>query len=240
MSEKVGEVVRSGFRPIEIRPPGPAGRDLSKRWDWDADKRRLINKGLGVMVQCCDVVYQDDGTLQHEGMLVVGRRSELCITLRERDGHVGLVYHRREKVLRSGPLLEFYEKHPTEIPDPFALPSGIEEYELPHGLAGQKLAEANEEIQLKVLESYQVGVIHDVPPLTAVPHIFFAVKVGEEPSGKKPEPGEQIKRVDFFHPAHLRRLDTICGLTQAGFWAFRRWALARPVGDFYERIAAEM
>lgn len=227
------------MRELVIRPPGPEDR-FEKQWKWDPARRRLENTRLGVAIQVVDVCYRDTGEVHHEGQIIVGRRQELHVAIRYSDGAIAFVQHRREKVIQPEAAEAFFAARPSEIPDLFSLPTGIEELEAPHGLALHELEEVEEEIGRKVLSSARIGFLKDSPPLGGVPHLLYAVIVGEQLSGKDREVGEQIRRVVFVPPEEVRDVQTICALTQGALWRFRAWALAHEELTFWRQVAERL
>lgn len=226
------------MKTLVIRPPGPEGR-FAKEWRWDPQRRRLENRLLGVAYQVVDVVEEDSGVVHHEGVIIVSRRIELHVVVRA-DLHLGFVLHRREKVIQVEAFERFFADNPGEIPDLFALPTGIEQHECAHGLALHRLEEVLEEIGLAVEEAVQIGHVKDSMPLGGVAHALFAVRVGDRPSGHRPEAGEQIRRVDFFPAEQVRQIQTICGLTQGALWRFRCWGLTQEEGSFWRQVAQRL
>lgn len=85
------------MRKLVVMPPGPEGR-FTKQWKWNPEKRTLENLELGIRCQVVDVAFEDNGEIHHEGVILLSRRIELHVAVRS-DNHVGLVYHRREKVI---------------------------------------------------------------------------------------------------------------------------------------------
>jgi len=156
------------------------------------------------------------------------------------DLHLGFVLHRREKVIQSAAFEALFAEDPGAIPDIFRLSTGIEEYECAHGLALHRLEEVLEEIGLEAVEAVQIGHVKDSPPSGGVAHALFAIKVGAQPSGHSPEPGEQIRRVDFFPAEQVREIQTICALTQGALWRVRAWGLTQTRGSFWHTIASRL
>lgn len=227
------------MRELVIHPPGPEDR-FEKQWKWDPQLRRLENTRLGVAIQVVDVCYRDTGEVHHEGQIIVGRRQELHVVIRAQDGAIAFVQHRREKVIRPEVAEAFFREHPGEIPDLFALETGIEQLEAPHGLALHELEEVEEEIGRKVITSARIGFLKDSPPLGGVPHLLYAVAVGDQLSGKDREAGEQIRRVVFVRPEEVRSVQTICALTQGALWRFRCWGLEQPAGSVWNNVARRL
>lgn len=221
-----------------MRKPGKEDR-LEKQWKWDAKKRRLANVRLGAAIQVVDAVEAKSGRLHHEGLLLLGRRAELCVVVRESDGTVGFVWHRREGTVPAARVAALAKR------DPLALPTiedaiGISEYEFPHGLTHRPLAEVLEEVGLTVRKSKHIGFVKDNTGIGGGMHLLYAVTVGGETSARCPEPGEQIARVKFFPPEKVREIKTVCGLTQAALWRFRAWGLGQPGETLWRRVAERL
>lgn len=227
------------MRELVIRPPGPESR-FKREWKWEPENRRLHNRDFGVAYQVVDVVYDDTGEVHHEGVILLSRRIELHVVARQRDGHIGFVFHRREKVIPPAVSDAWFEKEPGKFPDIFSVQTAIEEYECPHGLALNRLEEVLEEIGLTILDAIHIGHVKDSPPLGGVAHALFAVMVGDKPSGQRPDAGEQIRHVDFFPPEEVRTIQTICALTQGALWRFRCWGLEQEPGSFWRSVAARL
>lgn len=225
-------------KTLVVRLPGSEDR-FEKQWKWDPVRRRLENTMLGVAYQVVDVGFEDSSAVHHEGVIILSRRIELHVVVRE-DMHLGFVFHRQEKVIQPAACEALFAKDPGAIPDIFTLPTGIEEYECAHGLALHRLEEVLEEVGLAIEEATQIGHVKDSPSLGGVAHALFAVKVGVQSSGKHPEDGEQIRRVDFFPPEEVRNIQTICGLTQASLWRFRSWGLTQSDGSFWKAVAVRL
>ncbi|MDP3963804.1 MAG: hypothetical protein Q8Q39_04895 [bacterium] len=228
---------------LVVRQPGPEGRrDLAKPfWQWDAHQRRLWSPKLGVADQMVDVFDEESGLLDHEGQVFLERRAELSIPVDDK-GNIGFVYIRREKAIPPALSRKFFKVSPRVIP-PLELVTGIEEYELPHGLASESAEEVEEEIGRKVIEIIDIGDVKDSPPRGGAAHMLTIVRVSAEASGKYPDAGEQIRRVEFFAPECVRRIitPTICALTHAGIAKFRTWGLdIMPTDSFFHRIAIRL
>ena len=71
-------------------------------------------------------------------------------------------------------------------------------------------------------------------------HELFAVLVGHDPSGELPEPNEEIRQVKFFPPEEVKRVETICGLTQAALWRFRSWGLTDCRKPIWREVASRL
>jgi len=222
-----------------LRPCGPEGR-FKKEWKWHADRRRLENAVLGVAYQIVDVVNEETGAVHHEGVVYVSRRIELHVILRDRDGHVGLLTHRREKVIPPETTEAIFAADPRHIPDPLVHASGITQYECPHGLAVRELEEAEEETGFAVVEAAHIGFVKESPCQGGVAHKLFATRVSDLPSGEGPEEGEQILGITFFPPEEVREAPTICGMTQAALWRFRSWGLRERSDTFWHEVAARL
>lgn len=226
------------MRKLVVRPPGLEDRFPAKQWKWDLTTRALVNEGLGVRQQVVDVVYEDTGEFHHEGVVILSRRIEIHVVIRD-DGHVGLVYHRREKMVPPEVSSALFAK------DPMALPSimdvaGIEEYETVHGLAAKRFEEAEEETGYCVAESVAIGFVKDSPSLGGVAHELFATILSRKQSDAKREEGEQIMGIKFFPPEEVRNVPTICGLTQASLWRFRAWGLKQPTDSLWYTTASRL
>lgn len=225
------------MRKLVVRQPGPEGRFL-KEWKWNHEKRALENLELGVKVQVVDVVFEDTEEVHHEGITVLSRRVELHVIIRN-DGHIGLLYHRREKVVPSEISQQIFSENPSQIPEIQHI-QGIEEYECPQGLAVQKLEEAEEETGYKVAEAHHIGFINGHTPILGTTHILFATLLSPESSGRKHEAGEQIMGMTFFPPDEVKNIPTICGMTQAALWRFRAWGLNQPHDSFWYSVAKKL
>ena len=109
---------------LVIRPCGAEGR-FKKEWKWHPDLRRLENAVLGVAYQIVDVVNEETGAIHHEGVVYVSRRIELHVIIRDSDGHLGFLTHRREKVIPPETTEEIFAKDTMLIPDPLVYATGI-------------------------------------------------------------------------------------------------------------------
>lgn len=225
------------MRKLVVRPSGPEGC-LEKQWKVDKDRRVLENAPFGVKYQVVSVVYEDTGELHHEGVIVLSRRCELHIVIRG-DGHIGLVFHRREKVIPPEVAQEFFKENPSGTPDVSHV-KGIEQFECPHGLAIKALVEAEEETGYAISEAVHVGFIKESPSMGGIAHVFYATRLSNRPSGKKIEEGEQVMGIRFFPPEEIRNVQTICGLTQAALWRFRCWGLKQASGSFWNDVAVRL
>jgi hypothetical protein len=85
------------MRRLIVKPAGSEDR-FEKQWKWNAKRRTLENHELGVIFQVVDIAYQDTGKIHHEGFVILSRRTELHVAVRD-DGQIGLVFHRRENVI---------------------------------------------------------------------------------------------------------------------------------------------
>ncbi len=229
------------MKKLVIWAPGPEDR-FEKQWKFDPDRRRLENPIHGAAYQVVDAVDEETGRVSHEAVVGISRRAEAHVVVRENDQHLGFVLHRRYGVIdpTASETHRFFEEHPTEIPDIFSLPTGIEHLEVVQGLAGTVYEEMGEEIGLAVIEGEPFGVINHHPSMAATSHFLYAVKVGDRPSQRQRDPDEQIRRVEFFAPEAVRNIQTICGFTQGVLWRFRCWGLEQPVGSFWREIASRL
>lgn len=225
------------MRKLKVMPPGSEGR-FTKQWKWNPEKRALENLELGIKYQVVDVVFDDNGEVHHEGVILLSRRIELHVVVRS-DGYVGLVYHRREKVIPPRVSQAIFALDPSRIPDIVHI-QGIEEYECPHGLALKEFEEAEEETGYKITEARHVGFVKDSPAVGGVSHILFASLLSSRKFGKALETGEQIMGFRFFPPEKVKNVQTICGITQAALWRFRAWGLNQPEESVWYRTALRM
>ncbi len=222
-----------------VRPCGPEGR-FEKQWKWDPNRRRLENVVLGVAYQVADIVDEDTGAVHHEGVIYVSRRIELHVIIRDRDGYVGMLTHRREKVIPPETTEMLFAKNPRHIPDPLVHATGITQFELPHGLAVHPLEEAEEETGFAIVDAAHVGFVKESPCQGGVAHKLYATCVSDRPSGKTLEAGEQVLGVTFFPPKVVRDLPTICGMTQAALWRFRSWGLHQASTTRWHDVARQL
>lgn len=224
---------------LVIRPCGPEGR-FEKEWKWHPDKRRLDNAVLGVAYQVVDVVNEETGAVHHEAVIYVSRRIELHVIIRDCDGYVGLLTHRREKVIPPAVTEAIFAEDPRRIPDVLVHATGITQYECPHGLAVHELEEAEEETGFAVVEAAHIGFVKESPCQGGVAHKLYATRVSDLPSGKGLEEGEQVLGITFFPPEEIRDLPTICGMTQAALWRFRSWGLSQEPGARWHETARRL
>jgi len=225
------------MRKLVVVSPGPEGR-FEKQWKWNPKNRTLENLVLGVSYQVVDVVFEDNKEIHHEGVILLSRRAEIHVAIRS-DSYIGLVYHRREKVIPPEVSQKIFEKDSSQIPG-IEHVLGIEEYECPHGLALEKLVEAEEETGYKIVETEHVGFIKDSPPGGGIAHVLFATLLSSKRSDKTLEAGEQIMGFKFFLPEEVKNIPTICGLTQAALWRFRSWGLKQPESSVWHVTANRM
>lgn len=222
---------------LRIERPGPEGR-IAKYWKWDPVHRCLDNKLYGVRYQIVDMV-KENGDLAYEAVVLLSSRIELHVVVRKQDGAIAFVRHVRERVIQLDAVEKFFRDHPGEVIDIFDQPCGIEELELPTGIAKVPLEEVEQEVGMKVIASEHIGWVKESPPLGGVPQQFYAVMVDGTPSDQKPEEFEDIKEVVFVPPEEVRNIETICALTQAGLWRFRCWALRKP-GTIWHSVAMRL
>lgn len=227
------------MKKLIVKPAGPEGR-FEKQWLWIPERRRLENLVHGTAVQVFDAVDEVTGAVVYENIAVESRRGEMHVVIRQDDAHVGLVFHRRLSVIPPAVSLREFAQDSGKVLSVLELGSGIEEYEVSHGLARGRLDEVLEEIGLGVIESAFLGSIKDSPPLGGVAHEVFAVMVGRDVSFRQKESGEEIQHVKFFPPEEVKNIPTICGMTQAGLWRFRAWGLAQPARTLWHITAAKL
>ncbi|MBI3589593.1 MAG: hypothetical protein HY093_04260 [Candidatus Liptonbacteria bacterium] len=222
-----------------VRPPGPESR-FGKQWRWDPRKRRLENAIHGAAIQIIDAVNVSTGEVAYEGIAIESRRGELHIVIRQSDGHLGFVFHRRFSVIPPEISAVAFARDPSQILGVLKYGSGIEEYEAVHGLALTPLEKVLEEMRLKVVEAASIGFVHALPALSGAAHELFATLVGLGSSGSHPEPNEEIDHVRFFPPEEVRKIKTICSLTQAALWRFRCWGLIQSPDSIWYQTASQL
>lgn len=225
------------MKKLVVRPPGEEDR-LERQWKWNPKRRAIENKSLGVIFQIVDVIYKDTKKLHHEGFIILSKRTELHVVIRD-DGHIGLVFHRREKMIPPTVAEKFFKKDPNSIPDISHI-TGIEQFECPHGIAIQALAEAKEETGYEVEEAIPIGFIKESPSWGGIAHVLYATKLNKISSSAKKEDGEQVMNIQFFPPKEIKNIKTICGLTQAALWRFRSWGLQQPRKSFWYKVAVKI
>lgn len=225
------------MRRLVVKPPGKEDR-LEKQWKWNPKRRAVENQALGVIFQVVDVDYKDTDKLHHEGFVILSRRTELHTIVRD-DGCIGLIFHHREKMISPAIAEKFFKKDPNSIPDISHI-TGLEQFECPHGIAIQALAEAKEETGYEVTEAILIGFIKESPSWGGVAHVLYATKLSKMSSSAKKEDGEQVMNIQFFPPEEIKNIKTICGLTQAALWRFRSWGLARSKKSFWRSIAVRL
>lgn len=226
------------MRKLVVRLPGKEDR-LKRQWKWNPKKRAVENRDLGVIFQVVDVIHQDTEEIHHEGFVILSRRIELHIVARD-DGYIGLVFHRREKTIPPIVAEKFFLKNPNKTPNISHI-KGIEQFECPHGIAVQALAEAEEETGYKVNGAISIGFVKESPSWGGVAHVLYATRLSKNvASVKNKENGEQIMDIKFFSPEKIGDIQTICGLTQAALWRFRLWGLKQPKKSFWYSIAAKL
>lgn len=226
------------MRKLIVRPPGREDR-LEKQWKWNPQRRAVENHTLGVAFQIVDVVYEDTNETHHEGFVVLSRRTEMHVVVRN-DGHIGLVFHRREKMIPPRAAEKFFKKNPHLAPD-ISLIKGVEQFECPHGIAIQKLAEAKEETGYEVAEAIPIGFIKESPSWGGIAHALYATRLSDKRSvAATREDGEQIINLTFFPPKEIRNVLTICGLTQAALWRFRCWGLTQSTKTLWRKVAVRL
>ena len=225
---------------LVVRPPGPEGR-FARQWQWIPQRRRLENGAHGAAIQVFDATDETTGEVRYEGIAIESRRTELHIVVRQRDGHLGLLFQRRLSVIPPEISAAEFARDPTAIPSVLQHATGIEEYETSHGLAVLRLEEVGQEIGLRVVAAVTIGFVKESPSLGGVAHELSAVMVSDEPSGQMPAQDEEILRVVFFPPEEVRHIETICGLTQAALWRFRSWGLADARrGTIWSEVASRL
>ena len=233
------------MKKLIARLAGPEGRFL-KQWKWDSQRRRLENKEHGAAIQVIDAVDEATGEVCYEGIVLESRRVEMDVLIREDDGHFGFVYHRRFSVIKPEFSVSKFAENPMQIISVVEAAregnTGIEEYQIIHGLAKEKLEEVLEEAGLQWIEAESIGFVKDSPSLGGVAHELFAVKVGRESSGRVPEKYEEIGHMGFFPPEQVKYIlsKTICGMTKGAVWTFRSWGLAQSRGSFWHKAAARL
>lgn len=233
---------------IVMRLAGPEDRKelKGKFWKCDGERRRLGNDVFGVSYQVIDAVSAETGEVLYEKVSLQGPRTEMHVVVRNDDSHFGFVYHGRFDVIKPEYSVAQYAEHPERAISVLEAAwnggTGIEEYQVAHGLAKNRLEEVLEEIGLQWIEAAPIGFVHAIPPLGGSAHQLFAVKVGREASGKKPEKHEEIGHVRFFPPEEVRKVlsNTICGMTKGALWTFRSWGLEQPGGSFWHRAAMRL
>jgi hypothetical protein len=204
---------------------------------WDPTTLSLWHP-IGEATQVVNVADVETGEVHHETIVYLSRRAELHVIVRD-DGHIGLLYQRREKVVPPDIAEKIFNEDPSRLPG-IEHVMGIEEYECPHGLSIKPLAEAEEETGYAIIESWHIGFVKDAPARGGAPHFLYATKIGRDLSGKKPETTEQIMRVEFFPPEEVCKIQTICALTQAALWRFRCWGLAQDQSSFWYSVARRL
>lgn len=233
------------MKRLIARLVGSEGRFL-KQWKWDSQRRRLENKEHGAAIQVIDAVDEATGEVCYEGIVIESRRVEMHVVIREDDSHFGFVYHRRFSVIDPHFSVLKFTENPMQIISVVESArenkTGIEEYQVSHGLAKEKLEEVLEEMGLQWIEAVPIGFVKDSPPLGGVAHELFAVKVGRESSGHAPEKHEEIGHVRFFPPEQVKYnlSTTICGMTKGAIWTFRSWGLEQPRRSFWHKAAVRL
>ena len=227
------------FHDLRIAPAGAAGK-RKPQWRWNAKRRRLENVSFGAVFQVVDVVDRHSGALHHEAVMLLARRAEVHVVIRERDHALGFVRQRRELVVDPDALLQFSDAHPGSLPDPFSLKTGVELLECVQGLARRPCEEVLQEMGLRVRRAKRLGIIKENPGLGGVGHQLYATVVSDQHVPVCPEPGEQIHDVVFVAPGAVRTMQTICGLTQGALWRFRQWGLAQRSATLWYRVAEKM
>lgn len=224
---------------LAVRPPR-AEDSHEKQWKWDAQRRALYNTKMPVAFQVVDVFDTVSGAWTHEGVVLLSGQIHLSVVAHE-NGRIGLIRIRREKVAPPSISDLFFEKNPSGILGIEHI-LGVEEYECPHGLALKSSEEVEEEMGLKPLEIRRIGYVNALPPNLAGSHVLTAVKVGDLPSGKRPDASEQIRKVEFFEPEEVRNVlkSTVCGLTKGALWTFRSWGLEQAAGSLWKNIAERL
>lgn len=223
------------MRKLVVKPAGPEDR-LEKQWKWHPKRRALENRQLGVNFQVVDIAYEGTGKIHHEGFVILSRRMELHVAIRN-DGQIGLVFHRREKMIPPDVAEKFFLKNPNLPPDISHI-KGIEQFECPHGIAVQALTEAKEETGYEIAEAIPIGFIKESPSWGGIAHVLYATRLNKNISSESgKEDGEQIIDIKFFPPEEIKNVKTICGLTQAALWRFRCWGLTQPKKSFWYSIA---
>lgn len=225
-------------RRLTVRPPGPVGR-VKKQWLWKAELRRLENTLHGVAFQVVDVVETLTGALHHEAVIPLGRRSELHIIVRD-DGQLGFVLHERENTIPPDVASRQYQKDPQAILNPFSEPIGLIQYECVHGVSTTPESEAEEESGLQVFELNHIGWMKDNTASGGAAHYLYATRVSTHRSQIKGDRDEPIHGFTFFAAEDVRKIETLCALTQAALWRFRCWGLEQPPDSFWRTVAERL
>lgn len=187
-----------------------------------------------------DAVNSRTGETAYEGIVLESRRGEINIPVRRDDLSIGLVFHRRYSVVPPEVSEREFAENPGKILSVLKHGTGIEEYEIAHGLARNRLEEALEEIGCAIVGAEHIGFIKESPPLGGIAHELFAIEVNREPSGKGPGADEEIHHVRFFPAREVRSIETICGLTQAALWRFRVWGFTQDKNTLWHQVASEL
>lgn len=180
-------------------------------------------------------MLKPDGSVAYRAPIWSQRRGEVVCTVNDQF-QIAMVQQVRPVVL--DPALYAGRWGDLGIIDPFSEEfieqQGMTLLEMVRGYTQVLGDEAREETSYEIEKVATIG-YHNTDTANMVTSPIVVVAKGTtRPSGKAPDPNEQIKRVVWVPAEETRDLDTICGFTHGVLHQVRGWALHQVVPFWHD------
>jgi len=215
----------------------------AKGWGWNEEENYLGNPKFGriQLVSVCDEegkeIYQQPVWLEPKGEI------DIIVNELQQIAFIEIVRHAlippAEYTDKWNDWESLGDDNRMLIPHPADLRAGVSQLEIPRGLTNITLREAEEETGYKVEMVELLGRINLNTAHFGTSPFVYVCKALPVSSEVPPDPKEAIRKVVWLSPEETREVDTLCGISLAVIFLFRRWSLKQE-DNFWREIGKRL